>query len=104
MKRREKSYWEKGLEWSKSKVASETAGATGGTTQLVKPRQPPLWSGQKFDRWKIEIGIWCENNRTNDEDKFIDLMESLKKNEAIKDFVNRTLIEKVGTTRKATKI
>ena len=31
-------------------------------------------------------------------------MESLKKNEVIKDFVNRTLIEKVGTTRTATKI
>ena len=46
----------------------------------------------------------CENNRTNDEDKFIDLMESLKKNEAIRDFVNRTLIEKVGTTRTVTKI
>ena len=31
-------------------------------------------------------------------------MGSLKKNEAITDFVNRTLIEKVGTTRTATKI
>ena len=31
-------------------------------------------------------------------------MESLKKNEAIRDFVNRTLIEKVGTTRTVTKI
>ena len=28
----------------------------------------------------------------------------MKKNEVIKDFVNRTLIEKVGTTRTATKI
>ena len=31
-------------------------------------------------------------------------MESLKKNEAIRDFVNRTFIEKVGTTTTATKI
>ena len=31
-----------------------TPGATpAGTTQLVKTRQPPLWSGQKFNRWKV---------------------------------------------------
>ena len=63
-----------------------------------------MWSGKKFDRWKIEVKRWYENIRANDEEKFLDLMESLKKNEVIKDFVNRTLIEKVGTTRTATKI
>lgn len=26
-----------------------------GKTQLVKPRLPPLWSGQEFDRWKVEV-------------------------------------------------
>ena len=56
-----------------------------------------MWSGQKFDRWKIEVERWYENNKASDEDKYIDLIESLKKNEAIKYFVNRTLIEKVGT-------
>ena len=34
----------------------------------------------------------------------MDLIESLKKNEAIKAFVNRTLIEKVGETRTVDKI
>ena len=63
-----------------------------------------MWSGQKFDRWKVEVERWYENNRANDEEKYIDLLESLKKNEVIKDFVNRTLIEKVGTTRTATNI
>ena len=32
----------------KSKVTPE--GMPGATTQLVNTRQPPLWSGQKFDR------------------------------------------------------
>ena len=93
--------------WKKGTVESGTAGVAGvagGTTQLVKPRQPPLWSGQKFDRWKIEVERWYENNRANDEEKFLDLMESLKKNEVIKQFVNNTLIEKVGETRTVTKI
>ena len=36
------------LEGKESKVMP------GATTQLVKSRQPPLWSGQKYDRWRIE--------------------------------------------------
>ena len=70
---------------NENKVVPRIAGVAGGTTQLVKPRQPPLWSGQKFDRWKIEVERWYENEKANDEEKFLDLMESLKKNEAIKD-------------------
>ena len=51
-------------------------GATpAGTTQLVKTRQPPLWSGQKFDRWKVEVERWYENNKSSDEEKYIDLLE-----------------------------
>ena len=49
-------------------------------TQLVKSRFPPLWSGQDYDRWKVEIVKWFDNNKSSDEDKYIDLIESLKKN------------------------
>ena len=50
------------------------------TTQLVKSRWPPGWSGQKFDKWRIEIEKWNQNNKSTEEDKFMDLIESLKKN------------------------
>ena len=53
-------------------------------TQLVKPRLPPLWSGQEFDRWRVEVEKWFDNNKSTDEEKYIDLIESLKKNENIK--------------------
>merc|ERR1712105_525975 len=66
---------------------------------LVKSRWPPLWTGQKFDKWKLEIEKWTENNKSTEEDKYVDLMESLKKNETIKDFVTKTLVEKIGVTR-----
>ena len=56
----------------------------GGTKQLVKPRFPPLWSGQEFDRWRIEVDRWFDNYKSSDEEKYIDLLESLKKNDAIK--------------------
>ena len=76
----------------------------GATTQLTKPKLPPLWSGQKYDRWKIEVEKWCDNNKSTDEEKYIDLLESLKKNDAVKEFVVKTLLEKVGETRTEKKI
>ena len=35
--------------------SAEKKNTPGGTTQLSKPRLPILWSGQNFDRWKIEV-------------------------------------------------
>ena len=49
------------------------------TTQLVKSRWPPGWSGQKFDKWRTEIEKWRQNNKSTEEDKYMDLIESLKK-------------------------
>ena len=39
------------------KVAT-VGGTPGGTTQLTKPRLPPLWAGQNFDRRRIEVERW----------------------------------------------
>ena len=47
-----------------------TGWAAGGVAQIVKPRPPPLWTGQKFDRWKVEVMSWCNHSRGNDEEKF----------------------------------
>ena len=74
------------------------------TTQLVKSRFPPIWSGQKFERWKKEIERWSTNNKSSEEDKYVDLLESLKKNDTIKEYVNITLIEKVGENRSVKKV
>ena len=61
-----------------------TVGATpGGTTQLTKARVPPLWTVQKYDRWRIEVERLCANSKSTDEEMYIDLLESLKKNDAI---------------------
>ena len=38
---------------------------------------------------------WKENNKSTEEDIFVDLMESLKKNELIRDFVTKILLEKI---------
>merc|ERR1711984_58329 len=74
------------------------------TTQLVKPRYPPGWTGQRFEKWRVEIEKWSANNKASEEDKFVDLIESLKKTEAVKEFVTKSLLEKVGETRTVEKI
>ena len=53
---------------------------------------------------EIEVEKWFDNNKSTDEEKYIDLLESLKKNDAVKEFVVMTLVEKVGNTRTVTKI
>ena len=58
-----------------------------------------MWSGQEFDKWRTKTEKWFENNKSTDEDKYINLIESLKKNNLIKDFVVKILVEKIGTTR-----
>merc|ERR1712030_179214 len=85
------------------RVMTETQEARN-TTQLVKPRLPPGWSGQQFDKWRAEVEKWNENNRATDEDKFVNLVESLKKNDAVKDFVSKSLLDKIGETRTVKKI
>ena len=47
---------------------------------------------------------WAENNKATEEDKFVDLLESLKKNEPIKTYVNKTLVEKLGERREVKRV
>ena len=59
-----------------------------------------VWHETEFmSRWRTETERWFENNKASDEDKYNDLMKSLKKNKVIKDFVVKVLMEKVVTTQ-----
>ena len=90
----------KNIEASVKEVTAETVkalleaieGKEKNTTQIVKPRLLPIWSGQLFDRWMSEVGKWYINSKYSEEDEYLDLMESLKKNETIKEYMNRILI------------
>ena len=66
---------------------------TNGTAELRKQRDAPIWTGYRYEEWTTEIERWNENLRNvSDEEKYMQLLESLKKNSDIKDFVNNTLI------------
>ena len=43
-------------------------------THLVKSIQPPIWTGQKFDRQRIEVERCHDNDKALDEEKYIDLL------------------------------
>ena len=52
----------------------------------------------------VEVEKWNKNNKSSEEDKYVDLMESLKKTDVIKEYVSRTLIEKIGENRNIKKV
>ena len=89
------------------KTAMETVEKKGRgetKTQLMKTRLPPIWSRQEFDRWRIEVEKWFDNNKSTEEEKYIDLLERLKKNDAIKEFVVKILVKKVREVKTGKKI
>merc|ERR1712237_16162 len=60
--------------------------------------------GQEFDVWKKELEKWNENDRSSDETKYCNVMESLKKNNQIKEYMIITLSEKTENDRRVTSI
>ena len=64
------------------------------TSLMIGRTEIPKWIGQEFDVWKKELEKWNENDKSSDETKYCNVLESLKKNDKIKDFVISTLTEK----------
>ena len=48
------------------------------TAQIVKPRLPPAWSGQRFETWRKDIKKLSEGNRNPEEQKYEEVKEMLK--------------------------
>ena len=74
------------------------------TSLMIGRTEIPKWIGQEFDVWKKELEKWNENDKSSDETKYCNVMESLKKNDQIKDYVITTLAEKTENDRKVTAI
>merc|ERR1711881_5761 len=70
------------------------------TNLMVGRTEIPKWIGQEFEVWRKEIEKWIENDKSSEETKYCNVMESLKKNDRIKEYVVRTLAEKTENDRK----
>ena len=62
------------------------------------------WVGKDFVMWKKELEKWTENDKSSEETKYCNILESLKKNDEIKDFVVSTLAEKTENDSTVTAI
>ena len=66
---------------------------------MVGRTENPKWVGQDFDVWKKELEKWTENDKSSEETKYCNILESLKKNDKVRDFVVSTLTEKTENNR-----
>lgn len=71
---------------------------------MIGRTEIPKWIGQEFGVWKKELEKWNENDQSSDETKYCNVLESLKKNDKIKDFVVNVLTEKTENERKVAAI
>ena len=74
------------------------------TSLMIGRTEIPKQIGQEFDLQKRELQKWNENDKSADETKYCNVLESLKKNDKIKDFVVSTLTEKTENDRKVVMI
>ena len=63
------------------------------TSLMIGRTEIPKWIGQVFDVWKKGLEKWNENDKSSEETKYCNVIESLKKNDKIKDYVINTLAE-----------
>ena len=54
------------------------------TNLMVGRTEIPKWSGQSYEIWKNEIERWVLNDKSSDETKYCNVLESIKKNEAVR--------------------
>ena len=47
--------------------------------------------GQDFDEWKKGLEKWNENEKSSEEKKYFNVLESLKKNDRLIEFVVNTV-------------
>ena len=70
------------------------------TRLMIERTEIPKWIEQEFDVWKKELEKWNENDKSSEESNYCNVIESLNKNDKIKDYVISTLTEQTESDRK----
>ena len=74
------------------------------TSLMIGRIEIPKGIGQEFDMWKKELEKRNENYQSSEETKYCNMIEILKKNDKIKDYMISTLADKTENDRKVTAI
>ena len=63
-------------------------------TVLTKPKNPPMWGDETFERYQEQVLHWDANSKDSDLNKYQDLLEVLKKKKDLKDYVMNTVLDR----------
>ncbi len=63
-------------------------------TVLTKPKNPPMWGDETFERYQEQVLHWDANSKDSDLNKYQDLLEVLKKKKGLKDYVMNTVLDR----------
>ena len=66
---------------------------------MVGRMKIPKWSEQSYEVWKNEIERWILNDKSSYETKYCNVLESLKKNDAVKEYAMGKIVEKTKRLR-----
>ena len=69
------------------------------TNVMIGRTEIPKWSGQSYKVWKKEIEKWTANDKSTDEAKYCNILESLKENDTVKEYTMSQIVERTERLR-----
>ena len=61
---------------------------------MVGGTEIPKWLGKTYKIWKNEIERWILNDKSSDETKYCNVLESLKKNDVLKEYAMSQIVKR----------
>ena len=72
-------------------------------TVITKPKIPPAWNNETFERYKEQVDHWNSNSMDSDLNNYFDLIEVLKKKKDLKDCVINNVLDRTQREGKTVK-
>ena len=70
---------------------------------ITKPKVPPIWNTESFERYKEQVEHWDRNSTDLDLNKYFDFLETLKKKKDLKVCVVNTVLDRTQAEGKMVK-
>ena len=64
-------------------------------TVITKPKAPPFWNDESFERYKEQVEHWNENSRDSELNNYFDLVEVLKKKNDLKGYIMNNVLDRI---------
>ena len=64
----------------------------GNETVITKPKPPPMWGDEEFERYEEEVKHWNEESKNSEYNKYRELIEVLKKKKGLKEHTMNAIL------------